>query len=265
LEASWFRALALFLGLTLVTALFLWRLRKERELQVSQRELRALASQLIRAQEDERRRLAREIHDDLTQRLAGLGMLAGGLAQAVKQGRAENVGPRVEEFGRELERMASDAQVLARELHPSLLENLGLAAAVRSECATFGERTGLQVHFESREVPEGLEPEVSLVLYRIAQEALRNVLTHAQSRDARVTLEGRRGELILTVEDAGAGFDPAGVQGRAGMGLASMAERARLIGSDLEVDSAPGRGTRIVVRVGLGPGKSGKAPASDPS
>ena len=264
-ETTWFRTLALVLGLPVVTALFLWRLRKERELQASHRELRGLASQLIRAQEDERRRLAREIHDDLTQRLAGLGMLAGGLAQAVTQGRAENVGPRVAELGRELERLASDAQVLARELHPSLLENLGLEAAIRSECATFAERTGLRVRFESRAVPERLAPEVSLVLYRIAQEALRNVLSHAGSGDASVALEGRQGALTLTVEDAGAGFDPGGAHGRAGMGLASMAERARLIGSELEIDSAPGRGTRVRVRVGLGKPQRGEEPAADPS
>lgn len=241
------------------------RLRQhERELRASQQELRELASRLIRAQEDERRRLAREIHDDLTQRLAGLGMLAGGLAQAVAQGRAENVGSRVAELGRELERLASDAQVLARELHPSLLENLGLEAAIRSECATFAERTGLRVGFESCEVPEGLEPEVSLVLYRITQEALRNVLSHARSGDARVALLGRDGGVTLTVEDAGAGFDPSAVLGRAGMGLASMAERARLIGSVLEVDSAPGRGTRIVVRAGPGAAQRAARPASGP-
>lgn len=257
-EAGWFRALAFSCVLAGLAALFQWRVRKEHELRASQRELRALASRLIRAQEDERRRLAREIHDDLTQRLAGLGMVAGGLARAVTQGRAENVGSRVEELGRELERLASDAQIMARDLHPSLLENLGLEAAVKSECATFGERTGLQVQFSGREVPPDLRPDVSLALYRIAQEALRNVLNHAGVREARVLLAGRDSELALVVEDAGAGFDPEGWRGREGMGLASMAERARFVGADFELDSAPGRGTRIVVRValdatGLGP------------
>lgn len=251
-EAAWFRALVLGAILSTVAALFHWRVQKERELRAKQSELRKLASRLIRAQEDERRRLARELHDDLTQRLAGLGMLAGGLAREVHQGRAENVAPRVAELGRELELLASDAQVLARELHPAMLQNLGLEAALRAECATFGERTGLRIHFVSCEVPETLDAEVSLVLYRIAQEALRNVLSHARSSEARVALERRGAELRLEIEDTGPGFDPGRVRGRPGMGLASMAERALLIGSRLEIDSAPGRGTRIVVRVQLG-------------
>ena len=251
-EADWFRALAVSLVLLALAAFFHWRVRKERELRAKQAELRQLASRLIRAQEDERRRLAREIHDDLTQRLAGLGMLAGGLARSVHQGRAENVGARVEELGRELEHLASDAQVLARDLHPALLENLGLEAALRSECATFGERTGLRVLFDSCDLPEKLAPEVSLALYRITQEALRNVLSHAPSSEARVALYHLDGELFLAIEDTGPGFDPAKLSGKAGMGLTSMAERARLIGSRLELDTAPGRGTRIVVRVPLG-------------
>lgn len=251
-EAAWFRALVLGAILSTVAAMFHWRVQKERELRAKQAELRKLASRLIRAQEDERRRLARELHDDLTQRLAGLGMLAGGLAREVHQGKAGNVAPRVGELGRELERLASDAQVLARELHPALLENLGLEVALRAECATFGERTGLRIHFVSCEVPETLEAEVSLVLYRIAQEALRNVLSHARSSEARVALERRGAELRLAIEDTGPGFDPSPLRGRPGMGLASMAERALLIGSRLEIDSAPGRGTRIVVRVPLG-------------
>ena len=262
-EAGWFRAIALGVVIMTLALLFHWRVRKERQLRASQSELRALASRLIRAQEDERRRLAREIHDDLTQRLAGLGMLAGGLAQTLQQGKAQNVAARVEELGRELERLASDAQVLARELHPSLLENLGLEAAIRSECATFGERTGLRVHFEGHRVPATLEPEVSLVLYRIVQEALRNVATHAGSREARVRLEGRTGTLTLTIEDAGSGFDPGRLPRRAGMGLASMAERARLIGADFELDAARGRGTRIVVQVKLRePGEAAGAAAA---
>ena len=223
--------------------------RHEAELQASREELRRLARQLIRAQEDERSRLAREIHDDLTQRLAGLAMLTGSLARIAAADPGNRLKPRLEEVRHELERLASDAQAIARDLHPSLLGNLGLEAALRSECATFRERTGLRLHFESRRVPGDLLAEESLALYRIAQEALRNALTHAPGAEVVVTLEGGEQGLTLRVADDGPGFEPAAAAGRSGLGLASMAERARLIGGSFELDSAPGRGTRIAVRV----------------
>ena len=230
------------------------RLRaREGELRSSREELRRLASQLIRAQEEERRRLARELHDDLTQRLAGLAMLAGSLARTVAKDRATRVEASLEEIGHELERLTSDAQALARDLHPSLLENLGLLEALRSECATFGQRSGQKIRFEGHRVPGDLPAEVSLSLYRIAQEALRNALTHAPTAEVRVVLEARERDLILTVEDSGGGFSPADLAGGKGIGLTSMAERARLIGAEFSIESAPGRGTRVEVRVRLAP------------
>ncbi len=225
--------------------------QRETELKSSQEELRQLTRQLLRAQEEERRKLGREIHDDLTQRLAGLAMLTGGLAQAAAKDTATGVDVKLTEIGHELERLASDTQALSRDLHPALLENLGLKEALRSECATFGERVGLRVSFESHAVPDELPPEVSLGLFRIAQEALRNTSKHARTSRARVRLERREGRLVLAVSDEGVGFSPARPTPGPGIGLASMRERARLIGAELLVASAPGAGTRVEVRLDL--------------
>jgi signal transduction histidine kinase len=102
-------------------------------------------------------------------------------------------------------------------------------------------------------VPGDLPPEVSLVLYRIAQEALRNAAAHARAAEVRVVLEAREQDLILSIEDSGGGFAPADLAGGAGIGLTSMAERARLIGADFAIESTPGRGTRVAVKVRLAP------------
>ncbi|MDQ1348371.1 MAG: hypothetical protein QG573_1745 [Acidobacteriota bacterium] len=227
--------------------------RHEAELEASREELRRLARELLVAQEEERRRLARELHDDLTQRVAGLAMLVGGLAQAVERGRAQNLSRTLGDLGRELESLASDTQALSRELHPALLESLGLEEALRTECATFGERSGLRIRFESQGVPSELARETSFVLYRISQEALRNAVEHSQAGEAVVRLVVVAGELELEIVDSGIGFDPSEPRPGAGLGLVSMAERARLIAARFEIDSAPGRGTRISVRVALTP------------
>lgn len=224
---------------------------QEAELRTSREELRRLARRLLSAQEEERRNLAREIHDDLTQQLAGLAMLAGGLSHALEQGQPVALDRRLAELGRELERLASDTQAISRELHPSLLEHLGLEEALRSECATFGRRTGLRIDFTSRGLPADLPSETSIALYRVAQEALRNVVAHSGAAEARVRLVADGSVLLLEVEDSGAGFDPRKRAPGPGLGLTSIAERTRLVGAELAIDSLPGRGTRLSVRVPL--------------
>lgn len=250
-ESTWFRAVAAVLVLGAMAVAVAWRFRVQArhadEISASREGLRLLASALLRAQEEERARLARELHDDLTQRLAGLAMLTGGYARAVRQGKGRDVAQQLEEVGHELEKLARDSQATSRELHPSLLDRFGLDGALRAECAAFGERTGLRVVYESRLVPEDLTPEVGIVLYRIAQEALRNVVTHSGAEEAHVTLEGTDEGVELTVRDSGRGFDSGSGPEGFGIGLASMAERARLVGATLKVSSRPGEGTTIRV------------------
>jgi signal transduction histidine kinase len=225
-------------------------MRKESTLRDSRSEARLLARRLLRAQEDERRHLARELHDDLTQRLAGLAMLAWGTLQSLERDPGRDVVATLREVALELERVANDVQLLSRDLHPPALETLGLAEALRAECATFAKRAQMVVEFACDELPFDPPPEVGLAVYRIVQEALRNARTHSGARVVRVVLRAGAEGLRLEVGDDGAGFDAADPSRREGLGLSSLRERARLAGGELEVTSSKGKGTRLVFSVG---------------
>ncbi len=223
------------------------RKRAEEQLRASHERQRDLASRLLRAQEVERRRLAREMHDDLTQRLAVLAIEIGKLEQ-----QPDLPGPVAEPLRRtraQLVKLSEDVHALSRQLHPSILDDLGLVDALRSECVHFQQREGLVVTCQAENLPAGLPRDTALCLYRIAQEALRNVARHAEARGANVSLTGYDGDVLLTVSDEGKGFDPHGARSRPGLGLASMEERARLIGADLSIQSHPGKGTTISLLV----------------
>jgi signal transduction histidine kinase len=172
--------------------------------------------------------------------------------------------------------LAEDVHALSRQLHPSILDDLGLVEALRSECASFTRREGIAVHYRPGEIATPLPRDIALCVYRVAQEALRNLAKHAAAREAWVTLaitpsptrgEGGEGlhpsalvgeglgvrgpELVLRVQDQGVGFDPAGLRSQPGLGLSSMEERVRLVGAELVVASAPGQGTTVEVRFPL--------------
>jgi PAS domain S-box-containing protein len=225
----------------------------EAALRRSQDELRALAGRLLTAQEDERRRLAREMHDDLTQRLAALAMRCGKIA-AGSTAKSSTVQEEMSAVCRELQDLSSDAQAFSRRLHPAILEDLGLVDALQASVDAFTAATGIPATLRTRGVPEDLPKELALPLYRIAQEALRNVEKHASAPSATISLLALEGELTLSIEDTGGGFDRAAVRGGGGLGLASMEERARLIGAEFIVDARPGDGTVIEVRVPLSEG-----------
>jgi PAS domain S-box-containing protein len=208
----------------------------------------ALLHRLVRAQEEERRRIARELHDDLTQRLAVLAIDAGKLEQ-LPDG-AEDVGEKARHMREQLVALSEGVHSLSRQLHPSILDDLGLVDALRAECLSLGQRDGVAVHFRAHGVPIRLSREVALCVYRVAQEALRNVVRHAQTREASVRLSANDRQLVLCVRDRGVGFDVA-ARGKAGLGLESMRERVRLIRARLAVGSRPGEGTKITVRVPL--------------
>lgn len=231
-------------------------LRNREVLRASREEARDLSRQLLHAQEDERRRLAAEMHDDLTQRLAGLAMLAWSTAAtAPKPGAGENL----EELAGELERVANDVQAMARELHPPALAGLGLLDALASECANFSRRTGLAIAYRTELASLEVDEAVGIAIYRIVQEALRNALAHAGPCGVQVRVGACEGGFRVTIEDNGAGFDPALRRQAASMGLSSMRERARLAGLGLEISSAPGHGTRIAITC-TGKGDSGPSP-----
>lgn len=211
----------------------------------AEEELRDLSRRLIRAHEEERALLARELHDDLSQRLAILAIDVGRLelaagdeaqAQAMRAVREGLVG------------LSDDIHSLAYQLHPSVLEELGLVEALRAEGERCAHR-GLHVWAHLDPLPDVVSKEVALCLFRVAQEALSNVLHHAAAKVATVRLRQMDGGLFLAVSDNGVGFVRDHPKGGMNLGLLSMRERVRLVNGTLDIESAPGDGTTIVAWV----------------
>lgn len=208
-------------------------------------ELEFLSGKLIQSQEQERQRIACDLHDDFNQRLAGLAvdleMLERGPAEI-----PESVSERLSEIREQLGRLSDDLHGLAYTLHPSLLEHIGLEAAIQEHVAQFAKRTGLPVTFIAREVPESLSPDLATCLFRVMQESLQNVSKHAQTTDLTVKLSGSPKGIGLSVRDTGKGFDMDGkARERDGLGLVSMQERVRLLGGLLRIHSKLGGGTKV--------------------
>jgi PAS domain S-box-containing protein len=223
----------------------------EASLLASQQELRLLTGRLLEAQEAERRRIARELHDDLNQRLALLSVELDLLGQRAPAS-AREVATGLRAVSARVKELSSAVHDLSHQLHPSKLEHLGLVGAVRALCQEMSRHHGLEVGFTHRDIPAAIPEAVTLCLYRIAQEALRNVVKHSGTDYATVELTGRPGAVRLRIHDAGVGFDPAAAGGDDGLGLVSMRERLYLVGGRLVVEARPGAGTRIDACVPLG-------------
>jgi signal transduction histidine kinase len=222
---------------------------REQSLRQAREGLRKLAARLLHAQEEERRRIAREMHDDWTQRLAVLSIDLAKLENHLRS--PEKALPLLRTMQEQLVELSEDVHALSRQLHPSILDDLGLVEALRSECASFSRREGTPVDYRPEQVPRALAKDVALCVYRVAQEALRNVAKHSAASEARVTLGTSGPELVLRVEDDGAGFDAEKLRSQPGLGLSSMEERVRLIQAALTVKSCVGQGTTVEVRVPL--------------
>lgn len=216
-------------------------------LESSRSELRALAGRLFTSQEEERRRVARELHDDLGQKLAALYIDAEQLQQRVGVD-PEGASRSVLSLRDRLSSLSHDIRSLSHRLHPSALEDLGLASALRSLVQEFGDHEGMPATFRSRNVPEQIPLETAGALYRITQEALRNVVKHAGHTHVKVSLDGMAGRLRLTIRDFGEGFDMS-ESGERGLGLISMQERAHLAGGELVLQSELGEGTVVTATV----------------
>ena len=214
------------------------------ERSLAQQALSTVSQRLIEAHEEERARIARELHDDINQRLALVRVRLGYLMQGARAP-ADDLEQLIGGVGEEITNLVADIQALSHGLHPAKLELLGLERAAGGFCEELSERHGITIdaHFEN--IPAPLPREISLCLYRVLQEALQNVVKHGVSRHARVSLSGQPDAINLTVEDRGAGFDPhEAIRGR-GLGLTSMTERLKVIGGQLSIQSERGRGTTI--------------------
>jgi signal transduction histidine kinase len=240
-----------YLQAVLIVALLLNRRRLSRanaERQRAEEAARELSGHLITAQEDERSRLARELHDDVTQRLALL---------AIDAGRQERVLPRAaggEAMGtmREgLVQLSEDVHALSYRLHPSIIEDLGLVEALKSECLRFSELGSARVEVKAQGLREEPPPDVALCLFRIAQEALRNSTRHSGAGTVQVTVRSLNGGLQLGVHDDGKGFDLGRHRDRPSLGLASMRQRIDLLHGLLDIESDPSHGTTILAWVPL--------------
>jgi signal transduction histidine kinase len=215
---------------------------------------RDLAGRLIAAQEAERARIARGLHDDVSQRLAGISIAISACKRRPEADTHPELLDVLNAVQRETIALAGDIRLLSHDLHPGALQHAGLVEAVRSHCQEFARQHGIEVAIRADDDLAVSEPGTALCLYRIVQEALRNIAKHAGARHVRVTA-GRLGdEVQLTVADDGSGFELARAreQGR-GLGLPSIEERVRLARGRVAIETAPGRGTTITVCVNAVP------------
>jgi PAS domain S-box-containing protein len=218
----------------------------EESLQQSKENFRLLADRLLKAQESERRRLAREMHDDMTQQLAVLAIDAGKMEHEL----AETPGPNLEKLRHMKERLvalSADIHAISRRLHPSIIDDLGLADAIESECTDFSRRKGILVNYATDNVPTDVATDVALSVYRVVQEGLRNVAKHAGATEVNISLTGSDTSIHLLIEDNGKGFDYREAKKIPGLGLASMEERIHLIQGRFSITTIPGKGTTIEV------------------
>jgi two-component system CheB/CheR fusion protein len=220
------------------------------ELQSSRERLRELTAGLLNAQEEERRRISRELHDDLNQRLAMLTVELETMerdplpAEQLLRSRLAAIRNRTVDI-------SDDIRKTAHRLHPSAVEHLGLQASLRSLCADFSKQEKIRVDYRERNLDGAVPPDVSLCLYRVAQEALRNVVKHSGAERASVQLMAKPGCIQLSIGDSGSGFDHDNTRAKKGLGIVSMEERVRLMVGQLSIHSKPGSGTRVVVKVPL--------------
>jgi PAS domain S-box-containing protein len=215
--------------------------------------LASVSRRMIEAQEQERTRIARELHDDVGQRLA---LFSINLAQLHQGSTNSPVRSRAEELRNQISDIATDIQALSHRLHSSKLEYLGLATAMRGFCEEFGEQQKVEIDFETHDLPSPLSPDISLCFFRVLQEALHNSVKYSGVRHFDVRSWGTPNEVHLTVSDFGSGFDIEAAKAGRGLGLISMDERLKILNGTLSIESQLKRGTTIHAVVSLSPGSN---------
>jgi signal transduction histidine kinase len=238
------RALQIFLAIVMIPLLCLGAVLEERRAVIShlrraERMLSSFSGKLITAQENERRRIARELHDDIGQRVALL---------AIELEKAQDVGVDLQKIATEVltktRELALSLRQISHNLHSTGLDILSLPVALKALCASYRDEKALNADFSGQDVPDPIQPDVKLCFYRIAQEALQNAAKHSGAQSVLVSLSVRDSTLQLTIADDGAGFDAA-EKSAVGMGLSSMRERIKALGGTLKIRSAAGKGTRV--------------------
>lgn len=227
------------------------RMQTEQSLESSRQELQKLASRLLRVQEEERRRISRELHDDINQRLALLVMEIEGVERQLSSSPL-HMGRAVRAIQDRVVELSEDVRHLAYQFHPSILDDLGLPIALQRLVDDFSARSNIRGSFHHKNIPAVVPQEIATCLYRVVQESLNNVARHAQASRVEVELVRSRFELTVTITDDGVGFDAEPSQyGEHGLGLLSMKERVALVHGVLQIVSAVGRSTKVQVVVPL--------------
>jgi PAS domain S-box-containing protein len=217
---------------------------------LSELALANLSRRLIEAQEQERLRISRELHDDIGQRVALLAIELQQLLEDPSEPRG-----RIAELQKQTAEIAADVQSLSHELHSAKLQLLGMAAATKSFCQEFETQQKVEIDFRTADLPAILPPDISLCFFRVLQETLRNAAKHSSVRHFEVRLWATSSEMHLTVSDSGVGFDSEAAKASPGLGLISMEERLKMLNGTFSIESRPQHGTTIHARV---PFRSGK-------
>jgi signal transduction histidine kinase len=212
-----------------------------------------MSGRLIQAHEEERHRLARELHDDINQDLALLAIELQGFKGVLPDSPA-NLRNQAQQLFERASEISSAVHALSHQLHSSKLEVLGLVAAMRGFCAELAKKQEVKINFSHEGIPLPVPQEISLCLFRVMQEALHNAVKHSGAQDFEVKLQGSPAEIHLTVQDSGVGFDPQLTLNNQGLGLISMRERVHLVKGTFLITSKPQSGTEISVRVPLSAG-----------
>jgi len=223
--------------------------RQEKLAETYHRDIRALAANLLTAQEDERRRVSRDLHDQICQQL---GFLAGDMRELVASPLPEDAQRQLEALRARVVKVAEETRHIAYQLHTAIIDDLGLVASLRDLCEQFSERNpSIALKFTGEVLPAVVPREASSCLYRVTQEALQNIAKHSDAKHVSVALCCQKGSVLLSLEDDGVGFDPEVVRGEGGLGLISMRERAHLVKGKLAITSQPGHGTQLTLSIPL--------------
>jgi len=245
----WATMLAIILGLCAFAA---YLLHSRKQLKLSRDREMKLSGMLINAEEHERSRIASELHDDFSQRVA---ILALGLenVEGATPASLPDLHKQLRELINSTSELGADLHTLSHRLHSSTIESLGLVPAVAALCKEFTTQQHFQVEFTSNEIPRTVHPDAALCIFRIVQECLRNLKKHSGAQQALVSLRVNAGKLNVSVLDKGCGFDTKELSHKEGLGVRTMEERVRLLGGEFVIQSAQGKGTTVNAWVPLAP------------
>jgi signal transduction histidine kinase len=250
---AWYGAFLIILGLSTLAA-YLHHSRKQ--LRLAREGQRELSGLLINAEEQERRRVASELHDDFSQRVALVALRIDNVADAIPTS-FEDAHQQLRKLVNSTSEIGADLHTLSHQLHSTTLENLGLVPAVGGLCKEFAAQQAIKIDFMSDDIPHLVSPNTALCVFRIVQEGLRNAKKHSGAEQVRVCLQRSGNRLTVSVRDEGRGFDMRDSHRKQGIGLRSMKERARLLSGEFKIQSVPGRGTTIEAWIPLASRENG--------